>query len=150
MPAGARGASSILVEMTSAGSLLNECETHSFNRSTAARFAAFLAAADVVGEVSQPADGFGIEAIALVPFDRSLHDAGLFEHLQVLGNRRLGEWEDTDEIAGRAGRALRQFANDADARRVTEGTKNGRGALLFDFEIFDDFHEYDGIVKNRY
>ena len=46
----------------------------------------------------------------------------------MLRDGRLGEREDLDEVARQAGAMLRQFAQDAHARRIPKGTERDSGA----------------------
>lgn len=95
-----------------------------------------------MGEVGKPADRLGFEAVTLVAaFDNALDDAGLLEHLEVLGDRGLGEGEEIDEVTGRAGFALGEFADDAYAGGVAQGAEDGGGALFFFGEPLNFLHD---------
>ena len=93
-------------------------------------FADLVGTADTVGEVGEPADSLRVQAVALIAFYGALDDPCFLEHLQMLRNGGLGKWEDADEVAGCAGVALRQLAQDPHTSRIAERPEYRRGPLI--------------------
>src|SRR5262245_40128160 len=58
----------------------------------------------------------------------------------MLRNRGLGQRQDTHEVAGDAGVAAGELANDADARWVAKRSEDLGGALFIGGKVGDLFH----------
>jgi len=78
------------------------------------------------------------------PFDGAFDEPGLFEHLEVLRNRRLGGAEPAAELAGASGVALRQRMNHRTAGAVGQSSKcviEAGGASHSHMTIYFSTHE---------
>src|ERR1044071_5589807 len=77
---------------------------------------------------TQPLKGGWLQAVAGVwTFDRATDDAGVFQHLQVLRDRRLRQRQFIDEAAADASLPLREQLDDTEPRRVRDCPQQGDG-----------------------